>query len=533
MSLRFVLFIIRKFFEFLLLSFFCVALSPRANSQDVLTYHNNPARQGLNNVETILTPSNVNSSSFGLRLNLPVDGKLDAQPLYVSNVAIPGKGAYNLLLVATEHGSVYAFAARLGIKLWQVSVLKAGETPSDSMNCGQIVPEIGVTATPVISRTQGPNGAIYLVAMSKDGSGNYHQRLHALDLTTGAELFGGPKDIQASYPGTGDNSSGGRVVFDPKQYVGRPGLLLLNGVIYTAWGSHCDIRPYTGWVIGYNASTLARQAVLNLAPNGTGAAVWMSGAGLAADHSGNIYMLVGNGDFDTKLDAGGFPSAGNYGNAFVKISTAKGLAVTDYFQMRNQMEENDGDVDLGSGGAMVVPEMTDAMGRLRYLAVGAGKDTNIYLVDRAAMGRFDPNANHVRQEIDGALPGGVWSAPALFGDKVYYGSVGRPIYAFQFSNARLSTGPVMQTTNSFGYPGATPSISANGVTHAILWAVENGNVAILHAYRAYTLEEIYNSNQAPNGRDHFGKGNKFITPTIANGQVFVGTTNSVAVFGLR
>jgi hypothetical protein len=523
-----------RFFELSLLPFFlCLALVPHANSQDVLTYHNNPSRQGLNNFETILTPAKVNSTSFGLLFNLPVDGKVDAQPLYVSDVVIAGKGTYNLLIVATEHGSVYAFAARLGTKLWQVSVLKPGETASDSMNCGQITPEIGVTATPVISRTQGPNGAIYLVAMSKDGSGNYHQRLHALDLTTGAELFKGPKEIHASYPGAGDNSSNGRVVFDPKQHVDRPGLLLLNNVVYTAWGSHCDIRPYTGWVIGYNASTLAQQAVLNLAPNGSGAAVWMAGAGIAGDPFGNICIMVGNGDFDTNLNANGFPKNGNYGNAFVRLSTSGGLAVADYFTMRDQQQENDADTDLGSGGVLILPQMKDSTGKIRYLAVGAGKDTNIYLVGRYAMGKFNPNVNNLRQEIDGALPGGAWSMPALLGNKLYYGSVGHPIYAFQFSKALLSAGPVMQTSNSFGYPGATPSISANRGANAIVWAAENGDMTVLHAYKASDLQEIYNSDQAPNGRDHFGKGNKFITPTIAGGQVFVGTTNSVGVFGLR
>jgi hypothetical protein len=530
---RWFAFFIRRFFELFLLSFLGLALIPLALSQDVLTYHNDPGRTGLNDAETILTPANVNPTSFGLKFNLLVDGKVDAQPLFASNVAIPGKTPRNMLIVATEHDSVYAFGAGQGDKIWQVSVLKPGETPSDPINCDQIVPEIGVTATPVISRTQGPNGAIYLIAMSKDNLGNYHQRLHALDLATGAELFGGPVDIRASYPGTGDNSSEGRVVFDPKQQVERPGLLLLNGVIYTAWGSHCDIRPYTGWVMGHNASTLAKESVLNLAPNGSEAAVWMAGAGIAADHSGNLYMLVGNGDFDTTLDANGFPITGNYGNSFVKISTANGLAVADYFAMHNQQQENDADVDLGSGGTIVVPQMPDAIGRLRFLAVGAGKDTNIYLVDRSNMGKFDLNVNHVRQELDGALPGGAWSSPAFFNGKLYYGSVGRPIYAFQFSNARLSAGPVMQTANSFGYPGTTPSISANGVTHPIVWAAENGTVAVLHAYYGNTLQEIYNSNQALNGRDQFGKGNKFVTPTIANGHVFVGTTNSVAVFGLR
>jgi hypothetical protein len=521
-----------EFVGFLLLWSVALVIAPRAEAQDVLTYHNNSARTGLNDAETILTPSNVNSNSFGLLFNLMVDGKVDAQPLYVSNAVIPGNGIHNLLIVATEHDSVYVFMAGQGVMLWHASVLKPGETTADPMNCSQVYPQIGITATPVISRTQGPNGAIYVVAMSKDSQGAYHQRLHALDLATGAELFGGPTEIQASYPGTGDNSTGGQVIFDPQQYVSRPGLLLFNGVLYMAWGSHCDIRPYTGWLMAYNASTLLQQSVLNLAPNGSEAAIWMAGAGLAADSSGNIFILVANGDFDTTLDANGFPAASDYGNAFIKVSTANGLAITDYFEMRNQQDENENDTDLGSGGAMVLPDMVDALGRTRNLAVGAGKDTNLYLVDRNVMGKFDPAANHVRQELDGALPGGVWSAPAFYNGNLYYGPRQAPIYAFQFGSARL-TGPVMQTGNSFAYPGATPSISSNGVTHAIVWAVENQIVAVLHAYRANTLQEIYNSNQTPSGRDSFGKYNKFITPTIAGGHVFVGTKNSVAVFGLR
>lgn len=499
---------------------------------DVLTYHNDIARTGQNLTESILTPNNVTSATFGKLGFYPVDGRVDAQPVYASNVPVPGKGTHNVLIVPTEHDSVYAFDADSGSILWQTSLVAGGEIPSEPrFGCGQVSPEIGVTATPVIDRTRGPNGGVYVVAMSKNGS-TYHQRLHALDLALGTELFGGPTEIQASYPGTGDNTNGTHVIFDPAQYKERAGLLLMNGVVYTGWASHCDIRPYTGWIIAYDASTLLQSSVLNVVPNGSEGAVWSAGAGLAADNVGNIYFLDANGDFDTNMKASGFPSNGNFGNAFIKLSTSGGLAVADYFEMFNQQQENSTDTDLGSGGALVLPDLGDGAGHTVHLAVGAGKDSNIYVVNRDAMGKFDPSRNNIYQELAGALPGGVWSMPAYFNNTVYYGAVGSPIKAFTITNAKLSTAPAFQTSNTFSYPGATPSISANGTSNAIVWAVENTSPAVLHAYNATNLNELYNSNQASGGRDQFGAGNKFITPTIVNGKVFVGTPNGVAVFGL-
>jgi hypothetical protein len=508
--------------------------SPGTNGTNVTTYHNDNARSGQNLTETILTPSNVNSSSFGKLFVISVDGKVDAQPLYLTQLSIPNHGTHNVLYVETEHASVYGFDADTGALLWQVSMLAAGETTSDDRGCGQITPEIGVTSTPVIDPKAGPHGTIYVVAMSKDGAGIYHQRLHALDIATGAEEFGGPQDIQASFPGTGDNSSGGMVIFAPGQYAERAGLLLLNGVIYTGWTSHCDIRPYTGWVMGFDQSTLAQVSVLNVTPNGNEGSVWMSGAGLAADTSGNIFLLDANGTFDTALDGNGFPSQGDFGNAFLKISTANHvLAVADYFEMFNQGAENGSDTDLGSGGVLVLPDLTDSSGHTRHIAVGAGKDSNIYVVDRDAMGKFNPSQNNIYQEIQGALSNSVFSMPAYFNKAVYYGAVGDNIKAFAISNAQLALAPASQTGNTFGYPGATPSISANGTSNAILWAAENGSPAVLHAYDATNLSrELYNSNQASGGRDQFGAGNKFITPMITNGKVYVGTTNGVGVFGL-
>src|SRR5258706_8393478 len=252
-----------------------------AGVPDVVTYHYDTARTGLNSSELVLSPTTVTASAFGRVGLFATDGKVDAQPLWLSAVSIPGQGTRNVLYVATEHATVYAFDADTGVSLWRVSLLGAGETTSDTLGCSQVTPEIGITSTPVIDRSRGPNGALYVVAMSKSGS-TYFQRLHALDVTTGAALFGGPRTIQAAYPGTGAGSSGGLVPFNPKQYEERAALLMVNGLLLTSWTSHCDIDPYTGWVMTYNPSTLAQVGVLNVTPNGSRGAFWMAGAGPAA-----------------------------------------------------------------------------------------------------------------------------------------------------------------------------------------------------------------------------------------------------------
>ncbi len=503
---------------------------------DVVTYHNDIARSGQNQQETTLNLSNVNSSSFGKVGSLPVDGIIDAEPLYLSNLAVPGNGTHNVLYVVTENNSVYAFDANTGATLWHTRVIPVGENPSGDHGCGQISPQIGITSTPVIDRTAGPHGTIYVVAMSVNSSNKYFQRIHGLDAATGKEQPGSPAVVQAKYPGSGDNSQGGYVIFDPGQYAERAGLLLLNHVVYTAWTSHCDIRPYTGWIIGYNQATGAQTSVLNLTPNGSEGAIWQAGAGLASDGT-NIYLLDANGTFDTTLTANGFPSKGDYGNAFVKISTTnKKLTVADYFNTFDTVEESNSDTDLGSGGTVVLPTMTDSQGNARYLAIGAGKDSNIYIVDRTNMGKFNPNNdNAIYQEIDGVLGGGVWSMPAYFNGSVYYGAEGNKLMQFSFTNARLSTTPVSRSSATFSYPGATPSISANGMMNGIVWAIQhNGSGDVLHAYNATNLaKELYNSNQAANGRDQLGTASHFGTPMIVNGKVFVGTQdNHVVVYGL-
>jgi len=505
---------------------------------DVTTYHYNNTRQGWNNQETTLTPANVNSTSFGKVAFYSTDGHVDAAPLFAANVPLSTSTSANLVYIATEHGSVYAFNQATGQQVWKTSVLASGETTSGDFSCDQITPEIGITATPVIDRSHGPNGTIYLVGMSVDASNNYHQRLHALDLATGAELSGSPVDVAATYPGTGDNSTNGIVTFDPAKYAERAALLLVNGTIYLTWTSHCDQRPYTGWVMGYSENTLQQTSVINLTPNGYEGSVWMAGYGMAADASGNIYFLDANGAFSGNFNASGFPADNDYGNAMIKLSTANGkLAVADFFQPYNTIYESSIDEDLGSGGAILIPNETDGNGSVHQLLVGAGKDDNIYVADTANMGKFSSSSSNsnVYQELTGALAQGAWSGPAFYNNTVYYGGQGDVLKAFPITSAKLAATPSSKSTATYQYPGTTPSVSSNGNSSAIVWAEEDspGSAAVLHAYDATNLaSELYNSNQAASGRDAFGNGGKFITPVVVNGNVFVGTPTGVAVFGL-
>jgi hypothetical protein len=299
------------------------------------------------------------------------------------------------------------------------------------------------------------------------------------------------------------------------------------------WTSHCDGGSYTGWVMGYSESTLQQVSVIDITPNGSEGSVWMAGAGLAADSSNFIYFLAANGTFDPTLNANGFPANGDYGNAFMKLSTAGGsLSVADYFTMHNTVNESNSDEDLGSGGALVLPDLKNAAGNTVHLAVGAGKDSNIYVVNRDSMGKFNPNNDSaIYQELGSAVGGGVWSMPAYFNGTVYYGGVSDSLKAFPITNAMLATTPASVSAANYGYPGATPSVSANGSSEGIVWAIENGGTGLLHAYDATNLAtELYNSNQA-GSRDQFSD-NKFITPMIANGKVYVGTPTGVIVFGL-
>jgi hypothetical protein len=513
---------------------------------DVTTFKNDAARTGQNLSETTLTPANVNSTTFGLLHNPAVDGKVDAQPLYLAQLTI-GTAVHNVVFVATEHASVYAIDADTGIPVWQVSLLASGETPSDTHGCGQVAPEIGITSTPVIDRTAGAHGALYVVAMSIDKTSRYHQRLHALDVTTGVELLGGPTEIAATFP-----NSAGTTTFDPGQYEERAALLISGGLIYTSWTSHCDAPAYSGWVIAFKQSDLTRSAIGNVAPNSgvpltgvatgdntrastNGPAIWMSGDGPAADSAGNIYFLTANGRFETTLDANGFPNMGDYGNSFVKVSSSgANLVVADYFATFDAVHLSAGDLDLGSGGEMLLPDLMDSTNTLEHLVVGAGKDGKIYVVDRDNMSKFNSTTNNIWQEVDGALGGGVFASPAYFNGNLYYGANGATLKAFSIASAKVSSTATSQTAGTFAFPGTSPVVSANGTASAIVWAHENkSGAAILHAYDAANLAtELYNNTQATGNRDQIGGGNKFISPVVTGGRVFVGTTNSVAIFGL-
>jgi len=523
--------------------------APLPSNVSVLTYHNDIGRTGQNLNETTLTLSNVNSTNFGLIGTITVDGLVDAEPLYVGGMTING-GTHNMVFIATENDSVYAFDADTFALLWQNALLSTGETASDNRGCDQVVPIIGVTSTPVIDLNAGPNGTIFVVAMSTTSNGTYHQRLHAVDLTTGVDRITAT-DVEATFSGTGTGNSGGVQTFNPASYEERAALLLLNGVIYTTWTSHCDATPYNSWVIGFDESTLARSIVLDMTANGASAAghggqeggIWMAGAGPAADSSGNIYLLIGNGTFDTTLNGSNFPNQCDFGNSFMKLSTSAGncsgtgLGVSDYFTMHNACcdttSESYNDTDLGSGGAMLLPDLLDSGNNVHHLAVGAGKDGNLYVVNRDSMGKFNAGGDSaIYQELGGALSGGVWSAPAYFNNTVYYGPVDNNLLAFPISNAMLGSTP-MKSSNSFSYPGTMPSISANGSSNGILWAIQTGSTGTLYAFNAANMTQLFSGNFTATASA------KFATPMIANGKVYAGTGptgnsngGSVAVFGL-
>ncbi|MGA8706612.1 MAG: hypothetical protein WB646_06440 [Steroidobacteraceae bacterium] len=501
---------------------------------DVLTYHYDNQRSGQNSHESVLTPDNVTAATFGLIRTLPADDPVDAAPLIASNVVVAG-GTHNVVFVATENDSVYAYDADNGTLLQHVSLLGSGETASSPpYNCGQVQPKIGITSTPVIDRAQGPSGTLYVVAMSEDSSGNYHQRLHALDLATLADRIPATT-ISATASGTGSDSSSGILTFEPGHYKERGALLALNGIVYTVWASHCDVAPYSGWILAFDESSLARSATLDYVPNGSQGAIW-NVAGLAADSAGALYAMAGNGTFDTTLTNTGFPVGGDFGNSVMKLtSTGTAISVADFYAASNTVSESNADRDLGSGSPMLLPDLTDASGTTRHLLIGAGKDGNVLLLDRDDLGKFNASADTIYQRLVGALSGGLFSAFAYYNGNVYVADVGGTLKAFSLTQAQLSASPTSQSSATFPYPGSSPSISANGTTNAILWALTSApdSAAVLHAYNPANLaQEYYDSTQAAGGRDGFGNGEKYVTPVVANGKVFVGTPNGVAVFGL-
>ncbi len=508
----------------------------------VTTYHNNPARQGSNVLETILTPENVNPGQFGKIFSHAVDGYVYTQPLYLPDVRVPHKGVHNVVFVATEHDSVYAFDADNdgggnAQPLWQDTFVNAAAgikpAPAQDVNeygCSDIVPEIGITGTPVIDAVA---GILYVVSKSEE-NGQMVQRLHALDVRTGAERLGGPVVISAAVPGTGAASSGGVVRFDPLREHQRAGLLLQDGKVYIAWASHCDGWPYHGWVMAYDARNLRQVAAWNATPNGVGGGIWQSGAAPAGDGQ-DTFFATGNGVFDA------FPRGGlNFGNSVVRLGMEEGheFSVRDYFTPYDQEALNASDIEPGSGGVVLLPKLSALQGR--QLMVVTGKSGTIYLLDAAHMGKFDPTGDTgVLQSIPLASAG-VWGTPAWWNGSLYVGGTWDTLKAFKFDaqSSNFRAVPESQSSTTFQFPGPTPSISANGNHNGIVWIIQadgyvDGSPEILRAYDATDLtRELYDSTQNAQ-RDNAGGAVKFAVPTIANGKVYVGAKGQLSVYGLR
>ena len=528
-------------------------LTPAVQGQGfagVLTSHNDNARTGQNLNETALTTTNVNSKQFGKLFSYPVDGQIYAQPLYLPNVSIPNQGVHNVIYVATENDSLFAFDAD-GLApyvLWQLSFINAanGTTTIDCITVDivcNIYPITGITSTPVIDPT---SNTIYVLVRTQQND-TWAQSLHALDITTGAEKFGGPVEVNAIVAGTGAGSSRGKVMFDTLHDTQRAGLLLANGNVYIGWAGQAH-----GWIMAYNATTLKQVAVVNTTPNGTLGGLWQAGNGIAADSLGNVYFATGDGTFD--LNTGGV----DFGDTLMKMDA--NLNVLDYFTPMDQAcRLLPNDLDLGSGGPLVLPAQA---GSYADEIIQAGKGGSpcdlfgttyavpIYLVNRDDMGEYDPQQDQDIQTVEGTVHG-YWGSPAYWqgpsAQYLYYSGMtnesggGDYLKQYTLTDGLVSTAPVEQTPNLFPV-GSTPSISANGTSNGILWTVERKDIlssspgthpAVLYAYDATDVAtELYNSAQVKTLRDQPGCANKFITPTIANGKVYVGTQNELDVYGV-
>jgi hypothetical protein len=505
----------------------------------VTTQRYDSARTGQNLREYALTPALLGTSgAFGKLFSCTVDGPLYAQPLWVANLAIGG-GTHNVVFVATQHDSVYAFDADASTcqQYWKVSLLAAAETPvpaADTGEAGDVPGELGVTGTPVIDLA---NGTLYAVAASKSSGSTYLYRLHALNIATGSERPSSPALVSATVAGTS---------FDPLRHMQRPGLLLLGSVVYIAFGSHGDVRPYWGWLLGYDATTLQQVSTFNSAPHGSQAAIWMTGAGPAADVSGNIYLSTANGTFDANST-----SAPNddYGDSVIKLLTSGGLSVSDYFAPSNQATLNSNDWDLGTSGVVL---LADALGSTAHahLAIAGDKESKLFLIDRDNMGKFTSNGpDKIVQTLlvnnqGGCITCGIFSTPSAWGGHLYVGAINDAVKSYSIGSAAISLSPESQSVDIYGYPGANPVISAAGASGAVVWVVDttaNGtgttgsNVsgpAILRAYDAGNLATRLWSSDT-NAADAAGNAVKLIVPTVANGKVYLGCQSQLTVYGLR
>ena len=508
---------------------------------NITTYHNDNSRTGQNVQELILTTSNVNATNFGKLFTQALDGYSYSQPLYVSSVNIPNKGVHNVVYVATMNDSVYAFDAdnRAGSNaspLWHVNFTNPAKgittVPTADVNCSDTFSPIGINSTPVIDTS---SNTIYVLARTKE-NGAYFHRLHALDITTGAEKFGGPVTIQATVSGKGTGSKNGQISFNALLEAQRSALLLQNGQVYISWASLCDFSAYHGWVMAYNASTLAQTAVWLITPNGNRGGIWQAGNGVAGDSSFNTFVAVGNGTFD--VNSGGI----DYGQSVVKLGPNSGTTfpILDYFTPFNASTLNSSDKDIGSSGLTLLPNQT---GPVAHLLIQGSKTGDLYLINRDDMGQYNSTSNsQIVQFIPAAQAAshGMWSSPSWWNNFVYIGGSSGPIqgFAFNTSTGLLSTTATTKTAAAFGYPGTTVTISSNGTTNGIVWAMNNAayksttGQATLLAYQATNLGKQLYSSRTKATRDNPGIPIKFQVPTVVHGKVYIITQKGLSAYGL-
>lgn len=501
----------------------------------VTTYQNDNDRSGTNTHEMILTPANVNVAQFGRQMVFSVTGYVYAQPLYVPNVNINGQ-AHSVVYVATEHDQVYAFDVNSGQQLWNKNLLisvgpliQVSPLSSTDVNCGDLIPEIGITSTPVIDVA---NNEMFVIAITKEHNLvtqtlTYFQTIYAIDIRTG-ELRSPPHRITATVPGTGQGSQNGYLTFDPLLEGQRASLLLSNGQVFAGWASYCDNGPFHGWMMAFDEIALLRTGVWVDTPNGAEGGFWGSGSGPAADSSGTIYVATGNGTYDGNPD---------FGDSVLRLSAVgPNISVLDYFTPWDQEMLDEGDIDVGAGGVLLLPDQPGSP--YPHLLVQAGKEGTIDLIDRDDMGHYNPAGDtQIVQTLPFAI-GGVWGAPAFWNNNLYFGGSydALKVFAYNPQTQLLSTAPTSQSPETFIFPGPTPAVSSNGNANGIVWIVETDHfgpgMAVLRAYDATNLAtELYNSQQNQS-RDSAGHAVKFVVPTIADGHVFVAAENQVSMYGL-
>jgi hypothetical protein len=510
-----------------------IALVTTAIAQVTTSQYDN-FRTDATLTEKTLTPQNVNARQFGKLGTFKVDGAVYAQPLFIPSVEIPSKGTHDVLFVATEHDSVYAFDAnRPGDPpLWQVSFLDKARgvtvVSEDDAQCPFIRPEVGITSTPVIDLK---SGTLFVLARTKIrhavARDEYFQHLHALAITTGVEKFGGPKLITASVPGKGAGAVKGQVVFDPWHENPRAALVLANNILYLTWASSCDVDPYHGWVMAYDPQTLAQRAVLNVTPDGSEAGIWLSDTGPAADADGNLFVPTGNGTFDAV--SGGH----DYGDTVLKIALeGSSFAVRDYFTPHDQARISEADADVGSSGPLLLP---DQPGPQRHLLLQPTKDSTIYVIDRDQMGKFSHDRDALIEMIH--TTGGGYGAMAYWNGQVFFAASDDNLRAYAIKNGHLALSSSSST--KFANPGATPSVSADGKKNGIVWVIAtktwdgpDNKPAVLYAFDATRLgEPIYTSEQNSK-RDRAALATRFVIPVVVNGRVYFGARGEVEVYGL-